>query len=172
MYEVVLTFRPTRTREYTRTILDLVNDMFVPRTELAYVSIGYEAADAAGLRVAEELRDDSPLGREGQILAHEQTSREGRTWANYIRVAWDEAIETDTDVLRGITEGEPLPAVVYVLRRADTREAWGRKGQLYTVYKTVSVHTSRDAAQAALLRTAGPQEIIECDLMVSPVTVA
>ena len=153
MYMVVLTFRPTRTRPYTGTILDLVNDMFVPRTELAAVSYGEAAAQEAGQKIIERLRDDCP--HYGDVLY--QFTKAWSTWKEYLPVVWDEAIEERTEILRGVAEGKPLPDTVYIILDVNSYSAWGRKGKSdYTVYEPYRVYSTEEGASAAVRERINP----------------
>ncbi|HEY4498131.1 MAG TPA: hypothetical protein VJA63_00640 [Candidatus Paceibacterota bacterium] len=143
---VHLLFRPTRTREYTHTILDLVNDMFVPCTSLAAVCLTAEAAVKEGSRLVAELRDEK---KHPTLLDHHQLEWEFRVWEKNVIKLWQDAVHNFQLNLEGVEvdEGQEPPTTVWVVLQKEKYRAWG--GEYYETYRPYRVFTDKREARRA-----------------------
>jgi hypothetical protein len=138
---VTLTFRPTRTRPYSRSLLDLVNDMFVPCTALEAVTCTDEATDAVGQRLIYELQAEGPRTAQDIQIRYDRA-----VWRQYLETLWNDAIRTfDLPLTKGKYWQDQRPQTVYVVLEEVAYRAWG--GTNYTTYVPRHVYSYRQAAE-------------------------
>lgn len=127
---VRLTFRPTRTRNFSHTYMDFVNDMFVPRTKIEAVTYGEDAAAAVFQKLFDELKNDAGV----YIAPPGATRHEGPMtpphYQDFAEIALRDAIRT-YDLWMGDAYDYEPPAEVFVLVKEQKYRAWG--GTYYTM---------------------------------------
>lgn len=162
--QVVLMFRPTRTREYTRTPDDFVNDLLVPRAKLEAACVGDAAQQEAGQRLIKELQADVPPNEIQYRLTYE-----AGIFQDGLQKHLNDAIRCDWPTLEEVEEGAELPITVHVVLRSEQYRAWG--GQLYDQLFGHSVHATAEQA-AAQLRPGYNYSVVEMPLLGVPVNAA
>jgi hypothetical protein len=144
MSSVYLVYSPTRTRDYTGTLLDISSDMFVPCTKLDAVCGTPEAARAVYNRAMERLRDDAPPPPGIQYHLTLETGLPPKLlpklWAGAVRLLDRE--------LEGKASDEPGPATVWVVHRTRLTYAWD--GSEHTTLEPIGVFATEEAAKAAV----------------------
>jgi hypothetical protein len=120
MTSVYLVFGPTRTRDYTGTLLDLSSDLFVPCSQLVAVCGTRESAVAERKRVVERLRDEAPPAR--GLTYH--IALETGLYNEMLPKLWFGATRVHDRELEGYVDSDPLPSTVWVVFRTHQATAW------------------------------------------------
>lgn len=145
--EVTLVFGPTRTRNYTRTLLDFVNDMYVRMTTPVAVCTSDEAVQELGQELLNKLQRDAPK----KEIPMQLTMEYAAYWRHF-EDHLNDAVDARTVTL--VDEPTGLPSKVYVVLRKSFYRAWG--GKYYDVYEPNGeecVFVDKSAAEAMASRS-------------------
>jgi hypothetical protein len=132
-----LVYGATRTRDYTGSMLDLVNDMFVLSTSLQAVCLTPEERDAAVNQLITELKADHSENR--QVLIDP-------TVEQHLKTLWRDAIMVEEVEIENLAPDADPPSIVYAVFEQEQYRAWG--GGYHAVLATVLVSADHKEAQA------------------------